>query len=234
MRRNFRLPALILMLAAAAGVLLARPAKVQAAQTIARYEESRVKAAYLVRFGQFVEWPAETFQKTDGALVIGVINSDAVFEGLQQLAANRAATGRPVTVRALKSGDDAAPIHILFIGAAERARLAQHVAGVAGRPVLVVTETLNAIQQGATINFMVIDQRVRFEIALNTAEQAGLVVSSRLLSVAARVHRGELRQPVMLARTADYSSVIPDSRATFAHFGSSARKNRSKSPALPG
>lgn len=189
MRRRFRLPGVMLLLALAAGALLAPTANVHAAQTVASYDESRVKAAYLVRFGQFVEWPPETFRKTDSALVIGVINADLVLEGLQQFAANRAATGRPVAVRALKSGEEAAGVHILLVGAAERARLAQHVAAVAGRPVLVVGETEDAIPQGAMINFVVIDQRVRFEIALNKAEEAGLVVSSRLLSVATRVYQ---------------------------------------------
>ena len=116
-RRRFRLPGVMLLLALAAGALLAPTANVHAAQTVASYDESRIKAAYLVRFGQFVEWPPETFQKTDGALVIGVINADLLLEGLQQFAANRAATGRPVAVRALKSGEDAAGVHILFIGA---------------------------------------------------------------------------------------------------------------------
>ena len=234
MRRVFRVPAAVLVLALVAGALLAAPDLVHAAQTIASYEESRVKAAYLVRFGQFVEWPPETFQKTGGAMVIGVVNSEAVLEGLRQLASNRAATGRPVTVREVKSSDDTANVHILFIGAAEGAGQAQHIAAVAGRPVLVVTESAEAIQQGATINFMVIDQRVRFEIAVAKAEQAGLVVSSRLLSVAARVHRGELTLGPYYSRAGTYSRVSADSRATFAHFGSSARKKRSNSSALPG
>jgi multidrug resistance efflux pump len=104
-----------------------------------------------------------------------------------------------VAVRALKSGEDAAGVHILFIGAGERARLSQHVAAVAGRPVLVVSETEDAIQRGATINFVLVDQRVRFEIALNKAEQSGLVVSSRLLSVATRVYRGELPRRTFFA-----------------------------------
>jgi multidrug resistance efflux pump len=104
-----------------------------------------------------------------------------------------------VAVRAVKSGEDAAGVHILFIGAAERARLPLHVAAVAGRPVLVVSETEDAIQRGATINFVLVDQRVRFEIALNKAEQSGLVVSSRLLSVATRVYRGELPRRTFFA-----------------------------------
>jgi hypothetical protein len=170
-----------------------------AAQAQASYDEGRVKAAFLVRFGQFIDWPAEAFRATDGAFVIGVIGSPPVLEGLQQIAGNRAAPGRAVTVHALRSASELPHLHVLFVGAAEKDRMAQHVAGVAGRPVLVVGEWDEAIAQGASINFMLIERRVRFEIALDAAQKAGLVVSSRLLSVAARVHRGDLRPAMLLA-----------------------------------
>ena len=189
--------ALIVLAVVVAAVLLGSPLDAHA-QAI--HEEGRVKAAFLVRFGQFIEWPAETFKATDGVFVIGVIGSTPVLEGLQQLAGNRAAAGRAVSVHAIRSGSDLPHMHVLFVGTSERSRMAEHVASVAGRSVLVVGEWDEAIAQGAAINFMLIDRRVRFEIALDATQKAGLVVSSRLLSVAARVYRGGLRPEMLLAR----------------------------------
>lgn len=180
----------------AVSVMLGAPASAQAQVA---YEEGRVKAAFLVRFGQFIDWPAEAFKASEGAFVIGVIGSPPVFEGLKQITGNRAAPGRAVIAYALKNASDLPHLHVLFVGASEKERMAQHVASIAGRPVLVVGEWDEAIAQGASINFMLIERRVRFEIALDAAQKAGLVVSSRLLSVAARVHRGDLRPAVLLA-----------------------------------
>lgn len=197
MRQRRQAIALILLAIVAAAMLLGSPAEAQA-QAI--HEEGRVKAAFLVRFGQFIDWPADTFKATDGVFVIGVIGSTSVLDGLQQLASNRAAAGRAVSVHAIRSGNDLPHMHVLFVGTSERGRMAEHVASVAGRPVLVVGEWDEAVAQGAAINFMLIERRVRFEIALDTAQKAGLVVSSRLLSVAARIHRGGLRPETLLAR----------------------------------
>lgn len=43
------------------------------------------------------------------------------------------------------------------------------------------------------INFRVVDGRVRFEVALDTLEEAGLKVSSRMLGVALHVRTASSR-----------------------------------------
>jgi hypothetical protein len=163
------------------------------------YDESKVKAAFVVRFGQFVQWPQEAFQHSDGALVIAVTGSDSVYAGLVQLLAERGAQGRQVIVRSLKTPEDAVNSHILFIGSDARNRIEPLVASTARKPVLIVTDTADALEHGAMINFVVADRRVKFEIGLDNAEKAGLTVSSRLLSIAARVHRGGLASPQRVA-----------------------------------
>ena len=45
-----------------------------------------------------------------------------------------------------------------------------------------------------------VDRRVRFEISLEAAEKTGLTLSSRLLSVALRVRKGELDRDHVLAQ----------------------------------
>jgi hypothetical protein len=156
------------------------------------YDENRVKAAFLLKFVQFIEWPQEAFQQSGGTLVITVAGSDAVQAGLVQLLADRAGQGRPIVVRPLKTADDAARTHILFIGADAKSQIEQYRASMGGRPVLVVTDSLNALERGSMINFLTVDRRIRFEIGLDNAEKVGLSVSSRLLSIATRIHRGAL------------------------------------------
>jgi hypothetical protein len=56
-------------------------------------------------------------------------------------------------------------------------------------PILTVTESPAALDAGSIINFMIEQERVRFEISLPAAERSGLRVSSRLLAVARRVTR---------------------------------------------
>jgi len=53
-----------------------------------------------------------------------------------------------------------------------------------------VTESDGALTQGSMINFVLVDRRVRFEVALDSAEKSGLKLSSRLLAVARQVRTG--------------------------------------------
>src|SRR5690606_40391748 len=75
---------------------------------------------------------------------------------------------------------------VLFIGPSENWRLEQLVGAIDG-PTLIVTDAPDGLSAGSMINFQLVDQRVRFEIALPAAEAAGLSLSSRLLSAALRV-----------------------------------------------
>lgn len=181
------------MLLATAAALLATSAL---AQTSAAPDEARVKAAFLLRFGQFVVWPRQAAAQADMPLVIGVAGADAMAAELaRQADAVRASRGRPVVVRNVRAGDESAPMHLLFVGAGEAARIAHYAAAIRGRPILLVTESPGALEQGSMINFVVSDRRVKFEIALDRAEKAGLALSSRLLAVAMRVVKGELDAP---------------------------------------
>jgi len=50
-----------------------------------------------------------------------------------------------------------------------------------------VTDEDHGLDEGSTVNFMLVDHRLRFEISLTAATRSGLKISSELLSVAARV-----------------------------------------------
>lgn len=153
----------------------------------AQSPENEIKAAFLYKFGSFVEWPAETFAGPDGSFVIGVMGADAVAAELERVTAGRTIQERGVTVRRVRRGDPLGRLHILFIGDTESARLTEIAAATRGRPVLLVTESENSISRGSMINFVEVDNKVRFDVAPAPAERDQLKISARLLSVARKV-----------------------------------------------
>jgi hypothetical protein len=50
-----------------------------------------------------------------------------------------------------------------------------------------VTDEEQDLDAGGVVNFVLVDQRVRFEVSLPAAERSGVTISSELLSVAYRV-----------------------------------------------
>ncbi len=149
--------------------------------------ELRVKAAFLYKFAGYVEWPTKSFAGPETPVTIGVIGSESLATELAQAVTGRTVNDRQVTVKRLKAGESLAGIHILFVGRAENARLDQLAQSARPRSILTVTESDGALARGSVINFVLTDGRVRFEIALDSAEKSGLKLSSRLLAVAQQV-----------------------------------------------
>lgn len=148
--------------------------------------EWAVKAAYLYRFLSYVEWPPAALPGPGEPIVVGVLGAEVVARELPAILAGRQLNGRPVVARSLPASTTAFDgLHVLFIGRATPAD--KVVARLGNRPVLVVTES--EIDAGGMLNFVVVDGRVRFEAAPAAAEQAGLKLSARLLTIAERVHK---------------------------------------------
>jgi hypothetical protein len=150
--------------------------------------ERRVKAAFLYKFLGYAEFPPGAFQDAGAPLVIGVLDADDLAAELARTVAGRGIGNRALVVRVLREGEGAAPVHMLFVGGFDGARVARLLRQTNG--MLVVTECEGGLPPGSAINFRIIDERVRFDVALDAAERNGIKLSSRLLTVANRVQKG--------------------------------------------
>ncbi len=151
--------------------------------------ERQVKAAYLYKFAGFVEWPEGSFARPDSPVVIGVAGADALAEQLEQMVAGHTANGRPLQVRRIKRGDNLAGLHILFIAGQDKGLAQELLAASRGQPVLTVTDADETFGLGSMINFVIADERLRFEVSLKHAIAARLKISARMLSAAYRVQQ---------------------------------------------
>jgi hypothetical protein len=156
---------------------------VQAAQ----FSVDAVKAAYLFRFAQYVEWPEAS--PADAPFVIGVSGADEVATHLERLLPGMTVNDRPVTVRRVTRVQDLDGVHILFVGASSFGRTRALRTRAMEKPILIVTEVEDGFEGGAIINFVEVNRNLRFEISLNAADRSKLKINSALLSVAARVER---------------------------------------------
>jgi hypothetical protein len=151
--------------------------------------ERRVKAAFLYKFLGYAEFPPGAFADPASPVTIGVLGADDLAAELARIVTGRTINNRPILVRVLRESEVGAPVHLLFIGGTDAGRVGRMVRG-AGHALLVVTECDGGLQQGSAINFRIVDERVRFDVALDAAERNGIKLSSRLLTVANRVQKG--------------------------------------------
>ena len=148
--------------------------------------EYQVKAAFVCKFGNYIDWPPQSLGPVGEPFRIGVLASEAVVEEFRRTATATSVAGRPVEVRRLVRGEVPEGVHALFVSRGMVSYTPNLLAAVQGRPVLTVTEVDPGGAMGM-INFVVVDDKVRFDILLPPATQSGLKISVRLLGVARRV-----------------------------------------------
>ncbi|MBI5693608.1 MAG: YfiR family protein [Verrucomicrobia bacterium] len=188
---KLRLP--LLCLAGLAGVvcLLGAAAPAPGSGATARGEHE-VKAAFLLNFARFVEWPATG---GTGALVIGVAGPSPVFEPLQAMVAGETVRGRRILVHALTENEDPRSCQVLFVSRESGAETAALVRQVAGLPILTVGEADTFCALGGMINLFLEGSAIRFEVNRTALADSGLRVSSRLLQLARKNESAPARQP---------------------------------------
>jgi len=172
--------------ALAAGLLTCRVGTVRAqAESVAM--EYQIKAAFLYKFIDYVEWPQASKPWPQAALVIGVTGSNSLADELAAIVAQRSAPNRQIVVRRLQGAQNTEGLHVLFVGKGAGASAEDLLRTASARPILTVTETEAAFALGGVINFVVEADKVRFDVALQRAERSNIKISSRLLSVARKV-----------------------------------------------
>jgi hypothetical protein len=175
-RHRIALPLLLWALATA-------PAQ---AQGLGLARESAVKAAFLYKFGSFVEWPAGAFRTATSPFVIGVSGDEAVAAELEQITQGRDVDGHPVSIVRIRDSDDIAPLHVLYAGGARESRVREVLAATRGSVLTVADAPLSG--RAAPVLFFTQEQgRVRFGASLTAAAARGLKLSAKLLAVAQQV-----------------------------------------------
>src|SRR5712691_8044801 len=146
--------------------------------------EYQIKAAFLYNFAKFVEWPADAFADPHAPIVLGIVGEDPFGSVLDKIVLGKTVNDRGLVIKRLKEGPDLRNCHILFVSSSERKHMPQILESLQGSSVLTVGETDRFAQSGGVINFILEENKVRFEINSETAARAGLKISSKLLALA--------------------------------------------------
>jgi hypothetical protein len=149
--------------------------------------EYQVKAAFLLNFAKFVEWPASAFPEPDSPISICILGVDPFGKTLDQLIAGESVNGRKLAIERVKRTPPPKSCQVLFLSKAERET--NKTLPALGPGVLTVGEGDNFVHEGGVIGFIIENRRVRFDINQTAAENAELKLSSKLLSVARSVEK---------------------------------------------
>lgn len=141
--------------------------------------EFEVKAAFLLNFAKFVDWPEDRLQ-ADAPIRICIVGDDPFGKTLDQLVEGETVETHRIVVERVRAPGDSA-CHIEYHGKQTK----QALKAAAG--VLTVGETDEFLRSGGMVAFIVENRRVRFDVSLTALRRSGVRASSRLLRVARTV-----------------------------------------------
>jgi hypothetical protein len=148
------------------------------------------RAQYLAKLPPFVQWPPSAFDSPTGPLNICLVGADPFGGALDRMVLGQHVDQHPIEVKRLAKVDKSAACHVLYLGALKGAAGAEALQAVRDAPVLTVTEAERDDPKGV-VDFHVEGVQVRLEVDQDAARRGGLVVSSKLLSLAALNKRRE-------------------------------------------
>ncbi len=155
------------------------PASAQASK------EYQLKAVFLWRLAQFVDWPANAFESADSSIVIGVLGENPFDDALDVAVRGETAHGRKLVVQHYRRVDGIKTCHILFISESEARRVKEIIRALAGRSILTVSDIDDfGGASGGMIRFMTEQNKIKLRINLNAATVERLVFDARLLRAA--------------------------------------------------
>lgn len=176
---------IVIIIHACAGVLSLCSGGAMAAadsETIA-ITEYELKAAFLINFIKFIHWPDDRVCTTGKELIICIAGEDPFGESIYK-ARGKTIRGRPLVIENAVDHAGITACHLLFIPATEKDRMPNLVKAVEGHPVLTVSEMEDFALHGGMINFIIVDNKIRFEINPDAAARAGIEISAQLLKLA--------------------------------------------------
>jgi len=149
--------------------------------------EYDVKAAFLLNFTKFIEWPPSAFAGPQSPFEICVLGQDPFGRALDEVLQGETVNGRPLVSRRITQPPTAKNCQLLFVDAALK-DLDQILAALP-HGILTVGEGDSFLKDGGMIAFILDNRRVRFDINQTAADHAGIKLSAKLLTVARSIAR---------------------------------------------
>ena len=151
MRHLQRLSARRAWRAVAAGLSAVLLTATAGAQTRVQATEDEIKAEYLFKFNDYVQWPIGTIEKSQ-AFGICVVADEPFTRVVGDVLRDRRVREKPIVLRRPESATLARQCHVVYLSRAELARSDYLLEVLEHQPVLLVSDAADFLERGGTID----------------------------------------------------------------------------------
>ena len=150
--------------------------------------EYDVKAALLLNFARFIEWPDAAFEDAQAPINVCVFTPSPFGQALERVLSGETVANRSLSAREVHSVSDTSACHLVFMPAGTESR-ASALFGDAGPHAVTVGESPGFEDRGGAVTLVIEAGRIRFNVNLRPVEQRGIRISARMLQLASHVER---------------------------------------------
>lgn len=147
-----------------------------------KYEN--VMAVYMFNFTKFLEWT----HSDQEYFYITVLGKSKIIEPLRKIAEKENISGKKIIVEEIRDINQLRKCNMLFIATDDEVMIPVIIKKMVENQFLTVSNAKGFAEKGVCINFIVADEKMKFEINRGAVEKTGVVINSRLLSLAVKVY----------------------------------------------
>jgi hypothetical protein len=146
--------------------------------------QAKIKATFVYGFTKYFDWAGG---EADFNITIVGDNPGLVAE-LSKIAVTKKVGSQKIVIKNVQTVKEVERSQIVFITPDKSSLLNDAVSKFKGKGTLIITEKQGLAKVGATINFVIDDNKQKFELNKSAASKAGLTIGSSLEKLAVNVY----------------------------------------------
>jgi len=137
----------------------------------------KAQTLFIYNFSRLIEWPANY---RTGNFIIGILGTSDVATELEAYTKGKKVGTQNIEIIRYKTPSEIQNCHILFIPFARTKQVLEVIAAMSGKSTLIITEKSGALDDGAAINFVIMQDKLKFELKAENANKYGIKFSAKL------------------------------------------------------
>ena len=152
---------------------------------VAQAQVTKAKAMLTLNFIRYIGWSDEAKQ---GDFVIGVIRDKDLATQLRTQSAGKKFGFQDVVIKEFKNAEEVEKCQVIYCSSSVSfGRVSESIMSIVGKGTLIITEQEGAANSGSMINFVVRDEKLKFELSKKNASYAGIQFGAKLETMTAAI-----------------------------------------------
>jgi len=154
-------------------------------------KEYEIKAAFIYRLTQFMEWPTNRFASSKEPILLCIAGNDPFGGAIDTVLRDQKIGERHIHIKRLETASPASHTncHLLFLGSSLVPESDKIIPSLTVHSVLTIGEDENFTKKGGHVRLYLQENKLRFEVNIAALERSGLKLHSQVMKLATRVTR---------------------------------------------